>query len=106
MPVSAKEVSDLCVDYIASAACLRDFPRNYQRMPFVELTYACGNDQALEYQPLVAKDLARKGYEYDINSAVPEPTLMKDLVSPENSEGYWCDEGWPSASLSIAKVSQ
>eukprot|EP00971_Amphidinium_carterae_P262060 5197939-Amphidinium_carterae.2 len=49
MPGSAKDVSDL---NITMADCLRDFPRNYQRMP-----YACDKDQALEYQPLVVKDL-------------------------------------------------
>eukprot|EP00971_Amphidinium_carterae_P076056 1502469-Amphidinium_carterae.3 len=75
-------------------------------MPFVELTYACENDQPLEYQPLVVKDLAQKGYEYDVNLAIPEPTLMKEFVSPENSEGYRCDESWPQASLSIAKVTK
>eukprot|EP00971_Amphidinium_carterae_P307261 6106172-Amphidinium_carterae.1 len=104
MPFNAKTAKELFVRHITDASCLKDFPSNHQRI--VELTYACENDQALEYQPLVVKDLAQKGYEYDVNLAIPEPTLMRDLVTPENSEGYRWDESWPKASLSIAKVTK
>eukprot|EP00971_Amphidinium_carterae_P301151 5983323-Amphidinium_carterae.1 len=64
---------------ITDAHCLRDFPTNYQKSPFVQLTYASEFDRALEYQPLVARELAQQGYIYDLNMTVPEPTLMHDL---------------------------
>eukprot|EP00971_Amphidinium_carterae_P182091 3613786-Amphidinium_carterae.2 len=91
---------------ITNAHALGNFPRNCQKSPFVQLTYASDVDRALEYQPMVVRELARKAIIYDINKVVPQPTYMQDLVRPETSEGYQRDAGWPLASLTIANVTK
>eukprot|EP00971_Amphidinium_carterae_P168774 3343895-Amphidinium_carterae.1 len=44
---------------------LRDLPADYERSPFVRLTYANDGDRALEYQHLVVRELARKAFDWD-----------------------------------------
>eukprot|EP00971_Amphidinium_carterae_P322298 6405760-Amphidinium_carterae.1 len=44
---------------------LRDIPADYEKSPFVQLTYANDGDRALEYQHLVVKELARKAFDWD-----------------------------------------
>eukprot|EP00971_Amphidinium_carterae_P143468 2842512-Amphidinium_carterae.4 len=68
MPVITKTMTEMFENYVTNAPCPGDSPRNYQRSPFVQLTYASEFDRALEYQPLVVRELAQKGYEYDLNS--------------------------------------
>eukprot|EP00971_Amphidinium_carterae_P317126 6304181-Amphidinium_carterae.4 len=87
---------------VTDSNCLMNFPTDYQKSPFVLLTYASEFDRALEYQPLVVREIAHKASLYDLNLGVPEPILMHEVVRPDNCESYLRDDSWPLASLTIA----
>eukprot|EP00971_Amphidinium_carterae_P274290 5443276-Amphidinium_carterae.7 len=91
---------------IVDLECLQNSPENYERSPFVTLTYANEFDQALEFQPLVVKGIARKAAMYDMHMGVPHPILMHEVVRPDNCQSYLRDENWPLASLTIGYVTQ
>eukprot|EP00971_Amphidinium_carterae_P225570 4473832-Amphidinium_carterae.1 len=81
-----------------------DFPDNMTRSPFLELTNACPEDQALAYQPAVMKELAKKAYLLDNTHTLPQSTLLADVVTPE-TEPYQCGIGWPFQEVTVAKAS-
>eukprot|EP00971_Amphidinium_carterae_P034531 679754-Amphidinium_carterae.1 len=81
---------------------LRDIPADYERSPFVQLSYANDGDRALEYQHLVVKELARKAFDWDHRQVIPTPTYMQDLVTHHPEASYVRDNGWPWTSLTIA----
>eukprot|EP00971_Amphidinium_carterae_P009668 190798-Amphidinium_carterae.1 len=67
---------------------LRDVPADYEKSPFVQLTYANEGDRALEYQNLVVKDLAKKAFDWDHRQLTPTPTYMQDLVTHDPEAAY------------------
>eukprot|EP00971_Amphidinium_carterae_P006277 123648-Amphidinium_carterae.1 len=81
---------------------LRDLPADYEKSPFVQLTYANDGDRALDYQHLVIKDLARKAFDWDHRQVVPTPTYMQDLVTYHQEAAYVRDSMGPWNSLTIA----
>eukprot|EP00971_Amphidinium_carterae_P334678 6470105-Amphidinium_carterae.1 len=60
-----------------------EFPENMTRSPFLELTNACTEDQALAYQPAVMKELAKKAYLFDNTYTLPQSTLLAEVVTPD-----------------------
>eukprot|EP00971_Amphidinium_carterae_P214325 4253611-Amphidinium_carterae.1 len=92
---------------IIDCDCLKNFPSPCPRSAFVTLTNASEFDQALEYQPLVVKEIARRAAMFDSHMVeVPEPVLLQDVVRPNNCQSYQQDEAWPLASLTISCVTQ
>eukprot|EP00971_Amphidinium_carterae_P289377 5745478-Amphidinium_carterae.1 len=81
---------------------LRNIPADYERSPFVQLTYANEGDRALEYQHLVVKELARKAFNWDHRQLIPSPTYMQDLVTHDQDAAYVRDPAWPWTSLTMA----
>eukprot|EP00971_Amphidinium_carterae_P231064 4585501-Amphidinium_carterae.1 len=87
---------------------ITDFPRLWRlpnpcpRSAFVTLSNACEDDQALEYQALVVRELARRAAMFDTHMvAIPEPVRLQDVVQPGNCQIYAKDETWPLGSLRI-----
>eukprot|EP00971_Amphidinium_carterae_P344668 6485196-Amphidinium_carterae.2 len=85
---------------------LRDIPPDFEKSPFVQLTYASENDRALEYQHLVVKELARKAFDWDHRHVIPSPTYMQDLVTYDPEASYVRDSGWPWTSLTMAYTTE
>eukprot|EP00971_Amphidinium_carterae_P282800 5614583-Amphidinium_carterae.1 len=81
-----------------------DFPENMTRSPFLELTNACPEDQALAYQPAVMKELAKKAYLFDHTFTLPQSTLLAEVVTPE-VEPYQCSADWPFQEVKVARAS-
>eukprot|EP00971_Amphidinium_carterae_P069089 1367523-Amphidinium_carterae.1 len=80
---------------------LRDLPEDYEKSPFVQLTYANDGDRALEYQHLVVKELAKKAFDWDHRQVIPTPTYMQELVTHGPEASYVRDSGWPWTSMTI-----
>eukprot|EP00971_Amphidinium_carterae_P148917 2952428-Amphidinium_carterae.1 len=85
---------------------LKNIPLSYEKTPFVQLTYASDVDRALEYQPLVVRELARKAFIWDNRQVPPTPTYMQDLVTHDPNDAYCRDTGWPWVALTIAYVTE
>eukprot|EP00971_Amphidinium_carterae_P340578 6479008-Amphidinium_carterae.1 len=92
---------------------ITDYPRLLRlpnpcpRSAFVTLSNACEHDQALEYQALVVRELARRAAMFDTHMvAVPEPVRLQDVVQPDNCQVYAKDETWPLGNLRITCVTQ
>eukprot|EP00971_Amphidinium_carterae_P223942 4443714-Amphidinium_carterae.1 len=85
---------------------LKDLAPNYEKNPFVQLTYASEMDRALEHQPLVVRELASKAFMWDNRQVPPTPTYMQDLVTSDPNDAYCRDTGWPWVALTIAYVTE
>eukprot|EP00971_Amphidinium_carterae_P349737 6491192-Amphidinium_carterae.1 len=91
------------VDY----PCLWNLPTPCPRSAFVTLSNACEHDQALEYQALVVKEIARRAAMFDTHMVgIPEPVRLQDVEQPDNRQVYAQDETWPLGALSICCVTQ
>eukprot|EP00971_Amphidinium_carterae_P140223 2778291-Amphidinium_carterae.2 len=91
------------VDY----PCLWRLPTPCPRSAFVTLSNACEYDQALEYQALVVKEIARRAAMFDTHMvAISEPVRLQDVVQPSNCSVYARDETWPLGTHSICCVTQ
>eukprot|EP00971_Amphidinium_carterae_P308192 6124787-Amphidinium_carterae.1 len=73
-----QHVNDFLDPRFVSVARKVVFPESFHRAPFIELTNACPEDQALAYQHLVVRELAKKGYEMEHSFAAPNSTLLRD----------------------------
>eukprot|EP00971_Amphidinium_carterae_P238980 4743914-Amphidinium_carterae.1 len=104
LDVDPKEVADLYDPQFLEAVTKLEFPENVTRSPFMELTNACPEDQALAYQPAVMKELAKQAYEMDHSFQTPQSTLLVNVVKPE-TEPYQCGVGWPFQDVKVAKAS-
>eukprot|EP00971_Amphidinium_carterae_P032625 642813-Amphidinium_carterae.1 len=92
---------------ITDYPCLYRLPNPCPRSAFIALSYACEKDQALEYQALVVRELARKAAMFDTHMvAIPEPVCLEDVVQPDNCQVYAKDETWPLGDLTVSCVTQ
>eukprot|EP00971_Amphidinium_carterae_P349444 6491020-Amphidinium_carterae.3 len=98
-------VKDLLDHNFVSLVRQVEFPAYYSKSPFIELTNACPEDQALAYQHLVVRDLAKKGYEVEHNFATPSSTLLRNVVKP-TTEPYQCSSEWPFKDVKVAKATK
>eukprot|EP00971_Amphidinium_carterae_P286810 5694385-Amphidinium_carterae.1 len=76
LDIDPKGVVDLYDPQILEAVNELEFPENVTRSPFMELTNACPDDQALAYQHAVMKELAKRAYEMDHSFEMPQSTLL------------------------------
>eukprot|EP00971_Amphidinium_carterae_P018618 367117-Amphidinium_carterae.1 len=103
LDIDPKEIVDLCDPQILDAVNKLEFPENVTRSPFMELTKACPDDQALAYQHAVMKKLAKRAYKMDHSFKMPQSTLLVNVVKPE-TEPYQCGVGWPFQDVKVAKA--
>eukprot|EP00971_Amphidinium_carterae_P265224 5261080-Amphidinium_carterae.1 len=101
--VDPMEAQDLYAPRLLETFQRLDFPEDMTRSPFLELTNACPEDQALAYQSAVMKELAKKAYLFDHNCTPPKSTLLAGVVIPE-TEPYQCGAGWPFQEVKVAKA--
>eukprot|EP00971_Amphidinium_carterae_P272262 5403364-Amphidinium_carterae.1 len=76
LDIDPKGVLDIYEPQIIEAVSNLEFPENVTRSPFLELTNASPDDQALAYQPAVVKELAKRAYEMDHSFETPQSTLL------------------------------